>query len=346
MYSCRNNEIHIAFGIQDNTGDYIYYLATTIISIFEHTSEHICIHILHDDSIKNDKKIFLTNIIKKYNNKIKFYLISTDIIKTFNITNYSLGAYFRLYIFKYCKVEKIIYLDSDILVNKDISTFWNINIDNYCCAAIKDLMEERKKINNSYYKLMGIKYENYFNSGVMLLNISNINKKFNVIEEAKSFFEVFKYTPLPDQDFFNYLLKENTLIVNKKFNFIVKDDVNFTEVINSKYIIHFAGRIKPWCSKNPEIIYTYYKYMYKCLNENQDEFIIKKMSMIPLKNFEKLILRDHVKTLSRKRLCKLLMLIFINIIFKNNKPIDYINKIKRKIRCLYMYLLTKQKIRG
>lgn len=40
-------------------------------------------------------------------------------------------------------VEKVIYLDSDLIVNLDISTLWNINIKNYILGAVLDIESSR-----------------------------------------------------------------------------------------------------------------------------------------------------------------------------------------------------------
>ena len=67
--------------------------------------------------------------------------------------------------FKLCSIfpntEKILYLDGDVIVLKDLTEFYNTDIEDYYIAGIDDLecgwADERK--------------ERYFNNGVMLLNL-------------------------------------------------------------------------------------------------------------------------------------------------------------------------------
>ena len=61
--------------------------------------------------------------------------------------------------------DKIIYLDGDILVQKDLTELYNIDIDGYYVAAVDDTGKIYHK------KDVYAKYPNYFNSGVMLLNL-------------------------------------------------------------------------------------------------------------------------------------------------------------------------------
>jgi lipopolysaccharide biosynthesis glycosyltransferase len=66
-------------------------------------------------------------------------------------------------------VEKTIYLDCDIIVNKDISELWNIRVDNYLAGCVN----------------LG---NNYFNSGEMLLNLYEL-RKFNFYNKWKKYIE-------------------------------------------------------------------------------------------------------------------------------------------------------------
>lgn len=286
--------IHIAFCMQDKDGMYTKYVGTTIISILKNTKHKICIHILHDETVDDEKKKFLLDIIRRYHQSIKFYLISLDrVLLNFN---QNIGTFFRLYIFEKCDVDKIIYLDGDILIVNDIYDLWKIDIENYYCAAIKDIEETREVIiNTKYYRKINIDYNNYFNAGVIYFNCKKIRKSFNMKKELINFFEKNKYISMLDQDFLNFLLQNKTKFIDKKYNFIVDNIDKITEKDLEKYnIIHFAGPFKPWNCKNMIVIYHYYKYFSEIFIENRIENLCKYMSYLPQNNFKKMGLRHSL----------------------------------------------------
>lgn len=335
-------KIQIAFGLHDKEGVYSKYLATTIVSILENTMSDICIHIFHDETVDKEKKDFFKSLIEdKYNQEVIFYFLDLDNeFRMWNIRSFSIGCLFRLYIFKCCNLKKIIYLDCDTLILGDIKKLWEYDINNFYCGVIKDIKETRNVIDNLYYKSMNIKNEKYFNSGVILFNITKIKKDFNIIEEAKDFFERHKNVLFPDQDFLNFLFQDNMFFLDKKFNFIFKDIENVKKhMLKEIVIVHFAGNIKPWNSSNINILEEYYRYSSKIFMKNNLEELCKFMSMIPRNYVKNLPLENICGLYDNKKLIKIIVFSVLKVLFKEKYKI-FINlyrKFNLKIKCLYYY---------
>ena len=64
--------------------------------------------------------------------------------------------------------DKVLYLDSDVIVKGDLSELYNTDINDYYIAAVKDvhpiMFEHHKKYN----------LETYYNAGVLLYNIKSL----------------------------------------------------------------------------------------------------------------------------------------------------------------------------
>ena len=159
--------------------------------------------------------------------------------------------------------DKAVYLDSDVIVNGDLSDLYKTNIDECYAGMVKDFYAHLIEHDD-----LRLNYKVYYNSGVMLLNLKkmradNISQK--LIEEKKNNL----YSKYMDQDVFNIVFKDNIKLLAPEFNFMLysKDDLNhFYEVYNSNIpakpvIIHYPG-IKPWkekCCLNFKNWYKYYK---------------------------------------------------------------------------------------
>lgn len=116
---------------------------------------------------------FLNSLVKKYNPKNFVKLIDATEIFTSNLPKRNLKSYFtpcsmlRLYIDKVpelAKLDRILYLDYDVVCRKDFSAFYNTNLDGIEAAGVLDIYGK------NFYHYHGLK-QDYMNSGVMLFNI-------------------------------------------------------------------------------------------------------------------------------------------------------------------------------
>lgn len=164
-----------------SNNNYAILMAALIKSIIfnHHTDEDIIFYILNDKiSAKNQEKI---NSIVKESPEIKIKWISADKVFPKNVkfpmddSAFPFTAYLRLFA-PYVvdeDVKKLIYFDVDMIVRKDISELWNIDMQNYTMAAVLDVGKTAgcKWGGIPNYKQLGIAEDApYFNSGMMIIN--------------------------------------------------------------------------------------------------------------------------------------------------------------------------------
>lgn len=199
------------------------------------------------------------------NVNINIYLIRADNTKfngiknVYHVTNTALIKFDLPNILS--DVEKTLYIDGDILVQKDLSDLYNIELGDNYIAAIRELRAEKM----GFAKNVGSDY--YINSGVMLMNL----KKMREMSLTDVFIEVKTNQPdtwkCMDQDVINYVCNKNILFlppiyndtigiflegkvaVDEINNFYHTDYKSLKDLYNKSYIIHFAGKLKPWLDK-------------------------------------------------------------------------------------------------
>ncbi len=275
------NEINLCLLADDN---YIMQTIVTINSIYlnknSNTSYKIYI-ILNSCSKEN------INMIKKLNKKnFEINIVNIDKLNDllkFNISEISASptAICKFYIPKILSdIDKVLYIDSDIIVKDDLIDLYNININNYYVGAVKDTCG----LSRSLYKLFK-KDVFYFNSGVMLMNLKKMRK--DNISDKLIEYRVSGYNQLMDQDAFNFILKrkvkELPFIYNTQLCFfedikrfdsnmklkVIQDYFNlsnnnsdFNEIINNAKILHYSGSLKPWndASVIESDLWVYYYY--------------------------------------------------------------------------------------
>lgn len=180
------------------------------------------------------------------------------------------------------EVDKVLFIDSDVLVRKDLSELYDYDISDYYIAAVKDMTGV---IEGKFDKIVGV--HSYFNSGVMLMNLKCMreNKVSQKIIDCK------RNAPanwkMVDQDPYNKVCAGRVLFLPVKYNcclplymretsFFPIDVINsffgvayrnHKELEEDAHVVHFAG-VKPWNYKDS--LYTNMWYFYYNLSPYRD----------------------------------------------------------------------------
>lgn len=323
---CSEDYIQIAMAFTDNTGFYSKNIGATITSILRNTSHKIYIHLLCDKTLSYENRIKFNELICQYRQKIKIYNIDlSDIskkIKSKELDRVSKGTLYRLMIPELINAEKIIYLDSDIIVNLDISSLWDINIDNYLLGAVLDIESSRNDRRfKKFYESINVDLNRYFNAGVIIFNLNRL-KNFKLLDKSVDFLSNKVNAPHLDQTVLNYFFKNDDVkLIDKKYNIIVPDNLiktNFKEnnIEGSKGIYHFAGIGKPWNGIYSEYDKLYWKYLILSpWGERED--IIKYIDLMNLEKYPLEIIMKKQKVYSRKIFTVEFLKKLINIIRKD-----------------------------
>ena len=274
--------VNICFTTDNN---YIRPLSCTIASILKNTDIETDLHIFileYDISNENKNKILSLKKIKDC--KISF--IKTDSTIFYNFPDFQGGyitktAYFRFLIADLLKdIDKVLYLDCDIIVLSQIEELFRQDITDFYIGAVEDVV--------FYFdRMCSIKdFDIYINSGVLLINLEkwrqdNIsNKLFDII---KKYGDKLYYH---DQTAINLVCEDKIKLLDLHYNiqvfYILQISIllnhpkrkQIIQSIKNPTIIHYTGPKKPWNSYCPlrkyylkyEMLtpfYTNYDFKYK-----------------------------------------------------------------------------------
>jgi lipopolysaccharide biosynthesis glycosyltransferase len=191
--------------------------------------------------------------LKKYNkdNFIVEFNDLTEPLKKIDLTSailrdyYSVSTYYRLFVpTLFPDYEKAIYLDSDICLNGDIAELYEIDLEDNLAAAVPDNIIAAVPVFKKYAeKFIGIKYKNYINACVLILNLKEL-RKFNFEQKLLQLMSKFKFPVVQDQDYLNVILKGHTKILSYRYNRM--PFINRDYPLEKTLIIHFNLNFKPW----------------------------------------------------------------------------------------------------
>lgn len=286
--------IHIAFGIQDRSGTYYKNTVAVMVEIFAHTKNPVHVHIFHDLTVGNEVKSTFRIVASEYQQKVSFHNVSSEP----EFPKMNNGMLYRLFIPRICSdLKKIIYLDSDVLVLSDVDILWKQDLKEHSIAAVLDLPYTRDVfVSTKYYTRQGINPGKYFNSGMLVMNLTKIRHSADLPREYVSFIRRHPHTMMLDQDFLNLKFQRDTLFLPNKFNFIVDNiDSVDSSILSKQTIIHLAGPFKPWNCRNPFVIKYFCQYFAKNFEKGErEEKMLAYMSELPQRHFERLGLKHSL----------------------------------------------------
>lgn len=323
--------------------DIVAPASVAMVSILKNTNSFINFILLEKNSLPISRK----NIKKIYQLKKIFPNFSVDII-TINVDEFKnldlskekyvpVDTFFRYKIPNLkSNIAKAIYLDIDVVCNKDISSLYDFDLKQHMLGVVRN--EKGKFMTPTMEKVIsktGIKNPyNYFNAGVLLFNCE-LCRKNNITE--KLFLTTQKNKgkiDYADQDVLNIVFENSNIELPGEYN-TYPSRINENDELPT--IIHFVGSNKPWKKKclYDFVFWQYAKIspFYRKLKKNREidssNSIIKKiyilgvsvLKIVKRQSTIKFKLFNFIPVLGVKRKAQSTKLYFCNI------PII---KIKRK----------------
>jgi len=260
-------EINIVFTLSDKTGNYSATFGTTIASIFENTDFNkvvINIHIMHDDTLTIENKRNFEKLISYYRQNVQFYNIKLDWAKFKNldcIKKYTIAQLYRIMIADTIKVDKVIYLDSDLIFNLDIRDLNNEELDGKSIGAVLDKYVKGIDVisKHEYVYKIPVNVEEYFNTGVIIFDLKKIREKYDTFSEGIQLLKKYPFIPYGEQDINNMLFVGDCKFIDKKYNW------GNVKGKRDNCIYHFSveGNKKPWCNNTTTLNELYWQYFAK-----------------------------------------------------------------------------------
>ena len=270
-----NSKVNICFAIDEN---YVKPLKVALFSLLQNRNREVCynILILHTDLTITHQEDILA--VSKGESKVE--VIFVDVSEESEAVYCDIDGYitvsttYRLLLLSklFCEYDKMLYLDSDIVVEGDISELYHINMDNLPVAAVEETgfrqMSHCKKavfingslpynVDNYRTDALNMKHpEGYFNAGVVLFNLKkcreciSFDNAVNIIKSKKYFYN--------DQDVLNILFDGQVCLLDYSWNY--QNNVESflkkkPELYGPMYwdvkrgapnIIHYVSSYKPW----------------------------------------------------------------------------------------------------
>ena len=229
----------------------------------------------------SEKQIYVLQSFIKSDEKnaaLKIITLPDELFTSFPIRegdHVSVATYYRIYFPALIpeSVNKILFLDGDILCVDSLRSFYDMDLTGHSCAVTHD--EQNNNIKN-FSRLNYPKENGYFCAGVMLVNLEWW-REHNVMQECLEFIKSNPDACLwHDQDALNHVLNGTVKWADFRYNFmqgyffekksLVLDSKYYPEVEKASVhpcILHFSSMYKPWHVECNHPLKKLYRDFYK-----------------------------------------------------------------------------------
>lgn len=297
MPAFEQNNVAIALAFDDF---YAPYAATLLESIVENASydnnyDILCLSTRVND---NNKKIIQDMLSGIANVQLRFVnpkrMLSEHNLYTRG--HFSVETYYRLVLPELLKdYDKILYIDSDMVVEHDLAELFQEDVEGYLLAACYDAdtsglyngFDPKKKGYTDNIMRLKNPY-NYFQAGTLLMNLKEFRETFTT--QYILDFAAERNWELLDQDVLNMLCQDKVKYVDMKWNVMVDyENIRISHIIRlapqwqykmymearkEPYIVHYAGPDKPWYRADLDMADIFWKY---ARNTPYYEIILQRM---------------------------------------------------------------------
>lgn len=256
--------IPVVFATDNN---YVPYCGVAIFSLIQNASKENSyeIYVLYDKLSKMNI-LRLENLSTDYA-KVKCICVHENIeqLHVFEHNHLTIAATYRLVISDILgKYEKIVYLDSDIIVNDDVAVLYDMDIEDNILGAIAGYWEaDGDFLYKHVTQTLRVAIEHFFNSGILVIN----TKKFKKHEVKEKCFELLSQRTdlyFMDQCALNIVCEGKVQMLPARWNyewlFLFESEIKETKIIEHPAIIHYNGTMKPWDNPGMLLSEHFWKY--------------------------------------------------------------------------------------
>lgn len=173
------------------------------------------------------------------------------------------------------ETDKLLYLDSDVLIQKDLSALYGIELGETYAGVVSDAITLWGR---PHREALRMQWNTYFNSGMMLMNLKKMRE--DMIPEKLLDYRINGRNYFMDQDALNVVFAGNIRLVPPEYNLLpcffswydiaqmqMLYHVEFPKCVEDIYqnaaVLHFGDEKKPWLHDMGEYLNGLYQSIYR-----------------------------------------------------------------------------------
>ena len=239
-------------------------VATMLTSALDHAGERPRIHVLAGGGLSYRERRRMVLMLEERGAEATIHRMRDETFEGLRATGpFPVVVWYRTALAEtLADVDRVLYLDSDLLVLDSLEPLWETELGDNLVGAVTNVFPDRE-LAGRHCEALGIEPSRYFNSGVLLLDLAGMRTERSserIRDFARRHAERIVF---PDQDALNGALGERRLALDPRWNLLLGAEHHPGEVpgterqaieaaIAHPAIRHFEGAAnKPWRRSAP-----------------------------------------------------------------------------------------------
>ena len=241
------------------------YTVVSLFSVLQNAANdrRYRVHILHSDLTEESKRQLSS--LARENVEISFEDVTgylDSVADGLPVRHYyTKTTYYRMFIAElFPQYAKALYLDSDTIVQGDISALYDTDLGDFYLGACHEQVMEQIEVYGSYCEqVVGVSRHNFFNAGVMLINCEQFRRR-KIFEKFANRLGVYNFIVTQDEDYLNLICKDHVKFLDQRWNTEVCEGLSYLYNEREAYLLHYVMANKPWHFENAKAADLFWQY--------------------------------------------------------------------------------------
>lgn len=233
-------------------------VAMTSVLVNKYNDTKVIFHIFMAECYPESKEWF-DKFSVQFDCEVNIINVDMDKYKDINqLKHVSIAALFKFEISdRMREYDKVLYLDGDLIVRRDLWELFNVDVSNVYAAGVKDLesiIEDKGRLNTGVvlFNCKKIREENllpvFIQTRKSLGDKNSMDQQtFNIVFKKNYNYLDIKYNCVPGKLYENGIVQYGVVRINKVYK---TNYSSINQIYDEAIIVHYATSAKPW-------VYTY-----------------------------------------------------------------------------------------
>lgn len=237
---------------------YLPHVSAMLHSLLTHTQQRpLRIWLMYGKTLSEDGRARVTEVVTGGKAQIEFFRVPDELMVGFPTSKFHYSCWYRILLPDLLpQLDRILYLDCDVIVTDDLEPLWSTDLgDKPFAACINPMLKPMLKP----VREMGIEDpRDYLNSGVLLLDLARLREE-RLSSRLREYAIAHPDNQCPEQDALSVLMRGRWVSLHPRWNAqsaLYDDDLPISkspfsaqqteEALARPAIVHFNGPFKPW----------------------------------------------------------------------------------------------------
>lgn len=237
--------------------NYLPHVSAMLHSLLTHTtSRPVRIWLMHGKDLPDDGVGRVEEVVTALGGQLELLRVPDDLMTDFPTARFHYSCWYRILLPDMLPdVDRVLYLDCDVIVTDDLEPLWSTDLGGHPFAAcINPLYRPMVK---PVREMLGIEDPTeYLNSGVLLLDLVQC-RALDLSEQLRAYAIHHPDNACPEQDALSVLMKGRWHSLHPRWNLqtglidLPRRKLPFPaatveEAVTRPAVVHFNGPFKPW----------------------------------------------------------------------------------------------------